>query len=75
MTGDRDFTPLTRDYYTSAEVCERAGIGITGLHQIIRRDPGFPRPHRYGAKILLHRAEAIEEWLSTYRKGRTRSKR
>ena len=68
----RDFTPLTRDYYTSAEVCERAGIGITGLHQIIKRDPQFPRPQRYGTRILLHRAELIDEWLSTYRKGQTR---
>ncbi len=75
MSEDADFTSLTPDFYTSAEVCKKADIGRTGLHHIIRNDPSFPRPHRFSNRILLHRAQAVDEWLSTYKKHQPRSKR
>jgi hypothetical protein len=54
---------------TSRQVSERLGVGITGLHEIMRHDETYPAPYRYGA-VLLHREDRVELWRQGYRKYR-----
>jgi predicted DNA-binding transcriptional regulator AlpA len=74
MSVENDFQILTSDYYTTRQVCEKAGIGRPALHAIMKADRSFPRPYRFGVQMLLHRAELVDQWLATYRKGRPRPK-
>lgn len=52
-------------YYTAKQVCARAGISRTALHDFVKRGI-FPRPYHFGRRVRwkLAELESFEQRLS-----------
>lgn len=54
-----------QNHFRPAAAAKLLGISRSTFYRLLRDDPTFPKPHRFGSRITLFRSDDLDAWLAS----------